>query len=720
MAEPQVQELPELSPEHKQAVLNAYQTPDDPTSKQVIEVYESNSKPKYTNDNAVIPAKFQPIDPDLLDQAKPQSTLSKVGEGAAKIGAGAAMGVAELANPLAIPHGVESLARGAYKYATSKKGLLDSLKEGSDESITAPMTLKQLAPIGRSLVRAPFSDQKLPDIYDQEVAAQNKFQDDPLVQGAQTTTEVGGAVLSLAQLAKQVKNLPKVEQAFVKLKGLRAMNDPVGQAALTSQQVQEAGRLQSQLLGDLAPELKTALHDNTSTVRSLFEGPADGRSTMSTVNTVRDSLKKNQELLGSTIGEFRSAMTQKNPQQFDTSLLTKSLSDFQKDRRLSGGISALKDGETRTIEGFQSLLQNSGKKGSDYTFDTRDATIMIDTFDDYLKAQGYYDGKQSAMTLTNKKIHELRDGMDQDLAAMYPVYKEVKLRYSDFLNDYNQIQKRIEGLGAEGFVNNLFGRNKSEVRQLFESTLNKGQETADAFQKAVGDASNLSATNKNYNQVVASMAQKAKDIKFQRGQDVMNEIANKAMARRLAEVSDKDADVVRNLIQQHIAGEVSKADKQVQKAGAIAQAVPGTIGAAIGLKSGDALTGTLVGGAIGYSSKGVVQSIVKAKQGDVVQKAARAAEQTYSIDNLLKSIEQSKTAAQDTKDLAKATRFIQTKFGDDSAKTFLENARATKVSVKDIQNALRLNAVTKGLIGVTESTGDQPKRNFADDIQRGR
>lgn len=649
-------------------------------------------------------------------EPEPSSPSNSMAQGAGKLLSGAAIGAAELVNPVSGPGSIERLLRGGYKYATTPKGLAQSFEEADKESFFPQGTLRQIAPIGRALVRKGFGgDQSIADIYDEEVAAQEAFQGDPLVQGSQTTTELLGAAGSIAQLA--LKGLPKMGQALTKLRGLKAMKDPASKVSLTTKELAEADRLQAQLLGDLGPELRKSLHENTAQVKALFEGPSEGRSVMSTVDNVRDSLSKNQELLGSTIREFRSAITSKNPKKFDTSILSEMLNDFKKSQTLSGGQSVMTPQEMRTLESFQTLLKNSGKKGSQYTFDTRDATVMIDKLDDYLNAQGYYKGDN--ITHFNRKASDLRKAMDADVAAMYPAYKEMKLHYSDFLNNYGQIQKKIEGLGAEGFVANMHGRNKSEVRQLFENTLNKGQETVDAFHRAALDADNVSSTNQAYNNVLASLRGKAKDIKFQSGKTVMQEIADKAMARRLADVSDKDADVIRDLVNKHIASEVGKADK---KAEAIAEAGStglGTLAGWMRLKEGDLLGSAALGGATKYATKGLIKSGVKGLQGDVMGRAAQEAEQIYSVPNLLRAIEESKNISQETKDIGKATQFILNKFGEDSASAFFNNVKATRQVVKDLEPLLYGTAATQGLMKrsfANDVQQDSRKRNFANDI----
>ena len=83
--------------------------------------------------------------------------------------------------------------------------------------------------------------------------------------------------------------------------------------------------------------------------------------------------------------------------------------------------------------------------------------------------------------------------------------------------------------------------------------------------------------------------------------DLMKEIASKAMARRLSDIGDKDADVLRNLINQHVEGKVEAAALKSHKIGLAAGSAGGFIGGWLGLKAGG-FTGAGIGGYAGGSA----------------------------------------------------------------------------------------------------------------------
>jgi hypothetical protein len=82
-------------------------------------------------------------DDELLQlAAEEESMLSKVGKTAGKLAGGVGMGIAEAVNPLAIPHGIETLVRAPFETTPEgtpfyKKPIV-ALEQASKNSFTAP------------------------------------------------------------------------------------------------------------------------------------------------------------------------------------------------------------------------------------------------------------------------------------------------------------------------------------------------------------------------------------------------------------------------------------------------------------------------------------------------------------------------------------------------------------------------------------------------------
>jgi len=282
-------------------------------------------------------------------------------------------------------------------------------------------------------------------------------------------------------------------------------------------------------------------------------------------------------------------------------------------------------------------------------------------------------------------------------------------------------------MGAESFVANLFGRNKTEQRILIDRLMDKGNQTVSAFEKSVKDANNISSKNKSYNDAIVNLRDKVKDIKFKEGQDLMNEIADKAMARRLADVSDKDADVTRNLINQYVQSEVEAAAKKVTRAGAMSIAPSSVVGGWIANAFGaDFSSSATVGAGTGFLANQVTQGLVGKLQGNVRAKALNRAEYLFSVRRLFDEVEKAKDVSSDSRNFAKGISFLFSKYGPDAAEAFLNKANLTMKFQNDFEKVL---AGMGGIQGILNSRKDKKglagtipapvKRSFADDVLKG-
>lgn len=681
-------ELKKFSSDESEAIADARKNPNDPMNQAVLKKYET----------MVSSGGYEPL-------AEPPSTLSKVA-------AGTAYGAMEFFNPLSAPHGIEATVRAFGQEADPNKGffgrIAERMQKGSEQSVTAPATLHQIAPIVTSIgkkgwaeAKELFGGQKAPslvDFYDAEKAKVEQIVTDPVVATSQGATEMAGAILTGVSALKNVaQNAPKFAQKVTQLKGLRAIED-APKVPFDLKTFKESKSLQRQILGDLPKELEHSLYNNTAEVKRLLDGPQEGRSVMSTVSKIRESLSTNKEMLGEAIREFRYGLISERPDLFDSRTAQKSFQGFLNNQRLSGGTSTLTPKEANQAETIMTMLRNPKGARPTNQLDTRDAIKIIDNIDDYLKGQGFYEGKN--VTTFNQNVSQLRQAMDAELANMYPAFKEVKGRYEYFLNNYQSLQSKIDGMGAESFVANLYGKNKTEVRQLLEDALKNGTETKDAFKNAIKDSQNISGISQANNDVLAKMRDRAEKIQFPEGKALMQEIADKSMARKLAEVSDPALDKLQRLQEVYLQGKMKATEGLYGKVGA-------GIGGVSGYLAGK-VTGSPTMGATGGMMLGnwLSQSFSKASIAKNLPKWQAEAESAYSVERLLDTISKDKRAAEASRKLAGDMTWVFKTFGPESGMAFLNKIGLTPEVQKDFQRFMQattmLPGATKGFAGSIE------------------
>lgn len=659
--------LGEFSPEEKvllthlqdkwlEAGADSTGAPIDQTSDKRLRDYDTAvNGQKDKNGNIITPPWMAPVDGIKYDPTKLEIKQS-FGEKAGNFAIGVPIGVAEAVNPLSLPHNIEALGRGigitAGKLAVGE-GFhpLDSLAEAEKQTAVPSVGIQEkIAPAIRTGVRsfAEMVGGNLPNVsetFAQEQERQKALSENPSVQAGETTGEVGTAVLSLAQMAKSAG--PALKGAMDKLNKLKVSQDVLS-TGIGPQQFKESLDMQRRLLGDLGPELKKALFERPQEIKKLIE--SGGSNTLDTVNKVRDQLSTNKKVLGEAVGALRNAVTSDSPEVYDPSAITKSIQDLLQGSKFSGGASTLEGREIGTLNKFSQLASNNGKP-----LTTKDASILISKLDDYLDSQGYWMGE--GRNRVNNALYGIRDAIDSEISARYPAYKEVKLRYSDFLKDYEKVQPRIENLSAEGTFNNMFGANKTEQREVIKGLMDRGKETADAFKNAVMDSKNISGGSQKYNDAVVKLREMADQLKTKSGQDLMNELANKAVARKLSNLADKDADELRSLVNTYV-------DLNVAKTKAAAGGVGGSVLGYIGYKLGGA-TGAAAGGYIG--GKGAA-SLAEAVAKPIFTKKA---ESLFSVERLLDTISKEKQKAPLAAKFASDVISVSKKLGPDSANAFL-------------------------------------------------
>lgn len=617
--------------------------PLDQEAAQFMQAYQAKTQPHYDG-NTLIPAPFAPIDlsppkpaqpsqapTSLMDMAK--NAVSGIVSGvqnvspsdAAKFTGGVGMGVAEAVNPLAIPNSLETLARAPFETTPAgtpfyKKPFV-ALQQASQKDVIPPMDLDTIGAVTRAAIRkvgdvatgdsTPFSQLLSQEQQNQQAAFGNKpFQTGKLV------GEAGMAITNLAALAKSIPE--GIASTLTKLRGTQSIID-TGEAGeelaqgaeaaatlppntianppegtLDPQAFKQAVTLQKQLIGDLGPELREALYERTDNIKNLLEQGPEAFSNMGTVDQIRNQLAATRQVIGESVGQLRNAITQNKDTIFDTSFAQDALNDIKRANTLSGGSSALSSQQQNWLDTFQTMLQNptaAGNAGKNAnTFSTRDASIVISKLDDFLTQHGFYDAMDKGQK-TDQVLNQLfnvRQGMDSELANMYPAYKAVKTQFSDFMDLYSPFQNRVNGMNAESFISNLFGKNKTELRSNLENLLNQSNETVDAFQNATKSVKTGSAAaNAQFSQAVDALRQKASTLKFQDGSDILNSIADKAVASKLSSLTDTEADRIARVVSENRLQSVNKYEAVGETLGATAGGTAGGgFGAAVGSFAG--------------------------------------------------------------------------------------------------------------------------------------
>lgn len=591
----------------------------------------------------------------------------------AAVPVGVAEGVSEVVNPQNFLHNTETLARGAGITAAKLyqgEGFhpLDALSEAKQQAIIPHQPLSNVAAGTRASLRSAkdlalgkyatggtlfdrikrFSNDSDQN-YQEELGRQEIFDSTPGTPEGRLAGNVAVAVTDAAPILSAIGG--KATKVIENLRSIRKQYNILNDG-FSPKQFAESSKAVGRMLSDVGSDLKTALFTRAGQVKELMRSGKTGL--MDTVRSVRDQLETNRRVLGEAVGTLRTAVTTGAPEAYDTSLILKSLDSFIAQKRYSGGGAAMSDRDVATINRFRNKLVNNNKP-----FTTKDASQLISEIDDHLEAVGWYN--EQNRTMANNQLFGVRQAVDSEIAARYPAYKEVKLRFSDFSKQYDQFKNRIQGSGAESFFANMFGRNKTEQQETMVSLMDAGQETADAFRAAVKDAKNISSTNQKYNDAVVELVTKADEIKTRSGKDLMNELSNKAVARRLQALSDPDKDEIRDIVN-------SYADSRSTTAA-------GTVGVATmpiatyiftrltgGNSTAGAIAGTATSGLAAAIAKGVTRPFYLSK-----------ARKMYDVEKLFTTIAKEADRTPLAAKLAADSLSILKKLGPDAADAFLNS-----------------------------------------------
>lgn len=617
--------------------------PDDPQvqkANQVLQAYQANTQPHYLG-NTLLPGKFQPID------LNPQTTANTVGNFAH----GVAAGVAEMGNPLAIPHSLETLARAPFQDVNPNQGffgrLSERLQKASDASVTNPMDIDTVDRVANTLIKGGSNavssfvnkmsggedtpQPSLADIYDQEAAHQAQGEAGTGFQQGKTTGQLGALVYGGVQAVSALKGLAG---NLLALKGTAAMDEAAQAGALNPEKYLEAKQLQKDLIGDLPSEMQDHLFKtDTSDIDAMLKGGPDARATLPIAEKIQNQFQTSKDFLVQAVGDLRSAMINDNNIQFDTTFAQKALDDIQNKYSFSGGRSALDSGQQSILTGLKSDLQNASPitpgeaPEASNLFTARDADTMIKKLDGIL--QPYYEARSNGQAPDPflSSLSDLRQGIDGEIANLYPQFKQAKTGLSNFLQAYEPFQNSLGDNKAEGFVARLFGPNKGQLRSNFQDLLDKGKEAIDGFKDIeIGADTGDLAQNENFSNAVQAIKDKAQSINLPNSDQVVNEIINRKIASELAGLKDVNEDVKQRLIDQYISENSGGVFPKVAK-------VVGALGGgAIGNILGERTGGAIIGGDI-------LQGLAEKIQG---LSAGKNAKQYFTPKNLIDLIQQAK------------------------------------------------------------------------------
>jgi hypothetical protein len=573
-----------------------------------------------------------------------------------KAGAGVATGVGEAMNPLAIPNSLEVLGRAAF---SESGGVGKRMEDARKNAVLPEMRIEQLAPIVRTGVGAlsdlaTLNPSNIPKRYEDEKAAQKQYNEEFLPSGSAATGEIGVGVISLAQLASQAPKLAKNISSVFSGKKSQAVSKAIQNAdeAFTNMGAGVTGPQkilrEMTAAGDgLSPNLEKAILERPGNVKKILNQGGD--KVFDSVETFRKSVNTTYELLTETLGDFRKLLGSNNKTKFDTAPLGQIIKQSFDDIRLNHGVNIADSRDVKMIEKYQNALLNPGRgkqAGRIEEVTVSDTIKIIDQLDADL--QPLYKGEKVTPTLRNMK--RLRDEMDAGLANMFPAYKEAKTLFSGFEGTYQKLRPRIENTGAEGFLGNLFGRNKTEMQMLTESVLKQGKEAAAGLQEL---SKKFSTGTKSFDskgaQLVKQIKETASKVELPEAKAFFDDLADKLAARKLNTLSDPQADEINRLVQQYVNPRVLGV-----------QGAAGTVGGFLGLQVGGPAAG-LIGGWGAQKVAGSIATTVLTNK----------AKKMYNIRNVLSRIEDAKETPGTLKKFAEDAKKLGSIVGDDLMEKFL-------------------------------------------------
>lgn len=509
-------------------------------------------------------------------------------------------------------------------------------------------------------------------IYEQEKQSQEDYNKEFLPKYSSEAGELGAGLVGLASMARSAyKNIPK---AVSKAKSLVGILPQVDDAIEVAAEGRKGGaKILREMTGALPDRIEKAILERTAKIRNMLTNPGAESNVYDSVTNLRSNLDQTEGILFDSLKQFRQAIGKNNKDSFDTSPILKMFSDFRKNSSLNRGVSVLDQKDTSTIARFENMLMNpkgkTGKPSNEVT--VGDVVKIMDELDN--KLQPYYQGKDSSPVM--RHLIEVRRELDSGLAGLYPSYKETKTLFDGFVNDASLIKRKIDSTGAESFLSNIFGQNKTELQGQVESTLNLAEETVKSLGKLSPEVNTSSLSPKTESSVQAAITkikENAAKIKSPKAQEFLDDLADKLAARRLKNFTDKDADEVNRLVQAYVTPRVKIAENA---------------GTAIAGFLGNKMGGPVAGGVAALVGRGLSGGIA-----DIASTAM--AKNRYNIVNVLKRIENANNATPGLKKLAVDALKISEKLGEEGLVKFLE---AIPVDRKTLNEIARFSAAANQL-----------------------
>lgn len=508
----------------------------------------------------------------------------------------------------------------------------------------------------------------LSDIYKETQAGQKAFEEQPLVKYPKLGTEVGIGLYNLVSLAKKAPTIAKgAKGLYGAIKGSLTGGKSVEGVLVDAKKAKE---LLQEITGNVPEEVGVAITERPDQVINILKTGKQGESLLPKVEAIRNHLNETKKFLGEKIGVFRDAIlsmdTKKN---FNAKEAIKMLDDLISSKTYSAGGTNIPIPDLKYIEGLRQTLMR-GK------MTPKDAFLMVEDMDNKLRK--FYNSSGQVQSNVSRQaefvVSGIRNMMKEKLHEMFPQYKEIDKAYSAYKDSEALIGSRIEGVGAESFLSNIFGTNKNEIRGEIEKaldlgekarkSLSSGMENIKSFAKTRGDIQNL---------VVEYMKEESQRAKFPMAKKFYDEVSNVLAARKISSASkagfgDEAADRIRTII--------DRTAKEYQSAygaaGALAGTAVGTVaGYLMKFFGGDPSMRNIMsmgGGGIGAMVGKPVLSHLGLKTGTAIGKKIADAE--YLLGVLARAGKQSEDPSRWAKIIDDA-KYIKKVVGDDAVGAFL-------------------------------------------------
>lgn len=665
--------------------------------------------------------------------------------------AGAAYGVVQTLNPLNAPQGLEVLARAPFVEVDKQKSFLEQTGERfrkAQEASVIPNVEEVAA--GIRTAGNVLTSGKMPtwEAFTDEYAAQKEKQlrgpatRIPGFATGQMVGEVGTAAAQLGPLALKAagavpKTIPGIKGFLGKIKDLK--NAAIEEASLGKKSVTkavEAKQLAQDLLGEVAPEVGEALWKKTEAVESALKGGREAQSLFPEVKALRSHIDESEQMVGQAVGAWRDFIKSTSDVRINTSGMTKDLTSLANRMKTEAGISTLSQADQYLIAKYKfmlsapkkvrelakadiiesgsfdeimeqltpqqkasflrSLIQDIPEEAIRNTKDIpiSDALKISDAADVDLKR--FYAGSPmgNPSREVSATISAMRNNIKGDLHKKFPDYAVADEAFTLLKNNGDQIRGKIEGTGAESFLSNLFGVNKSEQRALLEEWI----QNAKLASAAIGRSGGARSSGSDAAKILLDASTKIDSMDAKK---FLESVATKLAARNLSKAvssgqTDFVADRIARLTRQYAENAAKIAETRAGTTGGTLFGLLGTgVGGATGFlvgspggilgQAGAALGGAAFGGSQGYK---LGYRLVGKPAGLLARvRAEKEAEALYTPFALLEKIKEAKTASESSKKIANDVLTVRSILGDEDAAQFMKLIPVSKDLTADLLKA---------------------------------